>query len=80
MPVILATLKAEIGRIMVSGQYGQIIFRTPSPNITRTKWTGGVAQVVECLLCKLPVLNSKPQSNKQKKKQKKFHDGSVLSL
>jgi hypothetical protein len=26
--------------------------RTPSPKLIRTKWTGGVGQVVEFLLCK----------------------------
>jgi hypothetical protein len=25
---------------------------TPPSKITRAKWTGGVAQVVQCLLCK----------------------------
>jgi hypothetical protein len=36
--------------------------RPPSPKITRAKWTGGVALVVERLLCKLKALNSNPSS------------------
>jgi hypothetical protein len=32
----------------------------PISKITRTKWTGGVVQAVECLLCKHEVLNSNP--------------------
>jgi hypothetical protein len=30
----------------------QIVHETPISKITRAKWTGGVAQAVECLLCK----------------------------
>jgi hypothetical protein len=35
--------------------------------LTRGKWTGDVAQVVECLLCKLEALNSNPSLTKKKK-------------
>jgi hypothetical protein len=45
--VILATWEAEIGKIKVRGQPGQIVHKTyPSTisKITRAKWTGGVAQ------------------------------------
>jgi hypothetical protein len=42
IPVILVTLEAEIRR-MVQGQPGQIVCETPSPKITRVKWTRGVA-------------------------------------
>jgi hypothetical protein len=42
---------AEIGRIEVLGQPQQIVLETIS-KITRAKWTGGMAQVVEHLLCK----------------------------
>jgi hypothetical protein len=38
--------------------------------MTRAKWTGGVAQVSEYLLCKSEALSSSP-SHKQKKKKKK---------
>jgi hypothetical protein len=34
--------------------------------ITRVKWTGGVAQVVEFLLCKGKALNSNPTSTIKK--------------
>jgi hypothetical protein len=45
----------------VGGQSGQIIYETPPiSKITRAKQTGGVAQVVEHLLCKHKVLNSNP--------------------
>jgi hypothetical protein len=46
-PVILATWEAEIGRIKIWGQPRQIVHETPSPKITRAKWTGGISQVVE---------------------------------
>jgi hypothetical protein len=50
-PIILATWKAEIGRIKVRGQPGRIVHETPISKITRAKWTGGVAQALESLLC-----------------------------
>jgi hypothetical protein len=49
-PVILATWGADLGRNVTHGQPGQIVHETPISKITRAKWTGGVAQVVECLL------------------------------
>jgi hypothetical protein len=61
MPIILATWDAETRRITVQGQPGGIIRETSSP-----KWTGGVAQVVECLLCKPKILSSNPNSTKKK--------------
>jgi hypothetical protein len=36
--------------IVVGGQPGQIAQEIPPPKITRAKWTGGMIQVVECLL------------------------------
>jgi hypothetical protein len=47
-PVIQATWEAEIKRIEDQDQPRQITIS----KITRVKWTGGVAQVVEHLLCK----------------------------
>jgi hypothetical protein len=47
MTIILATWEVEIRKIMVQGQPGQILQETPISKITRAKWTGGVAQVVE---------------------------------
>jgi hypothetical protein len=52
----------ETRRITVQGQPGGIIRETSSP-----KWTGGVAQVVECLLCKPKILSLNPNSTKKKK-------------
>jgi hypothetical protein len=46
----------------------------PISKITREKWTGGVAQAVECLLCKREVLSSNPSLAKKKKKEKKNLD------
>jgi hypothetical protein len=34
--------------------------------ITRSKWTGGTAQVIECLLCKHDILTSKLQFYQKK--------------
>jgi hypothetical protein len=65
-PVILATWEAEIRRITVQGQSRQIVCKTPISKITRAKWTGGVAQMVE-RLCKLKALSSKPIPTKLKK-------------
>jgi hypothetical protein len=55
IPVILGTWEAKIGRIVVPGQPGQIVSKTPSP---KAKWTGGMALAVEYLLCTHQVLNS----------------------
>jgi hypothetical protein len=55
MPLILATWEAEIGRIMIQSQPGQIVCETPISKMIKAKWTGGVAQVVECLFA-----NAKP--------------------
>jgi hypothetical protein len=43
----------------------------PISKITRTKWTGGVAQTIEGLLCKYEVLGSNPNPTKKRKKKKK---------
>jgi hypothetical protein len=59
VPVIPATWEAEMGRIEIQGQPWPIIL-DPSSKITRAKWTGGVAQVVDRLLCKWEVLSSNP--------------------
>jgi hypothetical protein len=69
MPVILSTWKAEIKRIAVQGHPGKQFVR-PISKITREKWTGGVIQVVKCLLCKCEVLSSNPSPTKMKKKRK----------
>jgi hypothetical protein len=56
-----------MGRIKVQGQPGQIVQDTLSPKIIRVKWIGGMAQVVEYLLCKHEVLNSNPSPTKKNK-------------
>jgi hypothetical protein len=63
MPVILITWEAEIGRITVWGQPGQTVLETPISKVTRAKWTGGVVQAVEHLLCTCKTLNSNPVPN-----------------
>jgi hypothetical protein len=35
-----ATWEAEIERLLVQSQPGQIVLETPFPKITRAKWTG----------------------------------------
>jgi hypothetical protein len=69
-----ATWEAEIEGITVRGQPGQIVCKTPMSKITRAKWTAGVAQGVECLLCKCKALSSNPSVTKKKKKEKKRKD------
>jgi hypothetical protein len=67
--IILATWETETGRILVTGQPRQMVHETPICRITRAKWTGGVTQVVLCLLCKCEALssNSSPTKNKPTK-------------
>jgi hypothetical protein len=57
-PVILTTWEAEIWRIVILGQPGQMARETSISKITRAKWTGDVAQALECLLCKGKALSS----------------------
>jgi hypothetical protein len=62
-PVILATW-AQIGKIIVQSQFGQIFPKTPFPKKkkkTTAKWTGGVAQAVEH-----KALSSNPNSTPKK--------------
>jgi hypothetical protein len=63
-PVILASREDHGSK----GQPGQIISQDLIYKITTAKWTGGVAQVVECLVCKYEVLSSNPSPTKKKKK------------
>jgi hypothetical protein len=41
----------------------------PLPKISRAKWIGGMAQAVECLLCKVKALSSNFSLTKKKKKK-----------
>jgi hypothetical protein len=43
------------------------LHNTPYPYITRAKWTGGLAQAVQHLLCKCKGLGSSPIPTKKKK-------------
>jgi hypothetical protein len=68
MLVILATGEAEIWRIVVRDQLGQIVPRTPLSKITRAKLNGGVPQAVEHLLCSRETLSSNISTTKKNKK------------
>jgi hypothetical protein len=46
--------------------------KPPISKISRAKWTGGMAQAVELLLCKYEVLSSNPRPIKKKKKPSPF--------
>jgi hypothetical protein len=69
LPVILAIWEAEIRRITVGGHPWQIVHETPIFKITRATETGGVAPVVEFLLCKCQALSSNQKKLKKKKKK-----------
>jgi hypothetical protein len=69
MPVILATLEVEAGRISVRGQLGQIVWKTPSPKIITAKWTGDVAQAIERLLYLHEALSLNPSPTHPPKKR-----------
>jgi hypothetical protein len=47
MPVLIAMKEAEIGRITVQGQPGQIVHETLFRKYSTQKRAGGVTQVVE---------------------------------
>jgi hypothetical protein len=70
MLVILATLDAEIWKIKVQGLLSQTVDRNSKYKMTRAKWTGGFAQVVEC---KPKVMSSNPSLNKKKNHPRKHH-------
>jgi hypothetical protein len=63
-PIIPATWEMENMRIIVQIQPGQIICETPISKITRVKWTGGLAQTIEHLLCKCEALSSNSSPSK----------------
>jgi hypothetical protein len=52
MPIILASWEAEIRRIIVLSQPGQIAYEISISKIIKAKWTESVAQAVKCLICK----------------------------
>jgi hypothetical protein len=65
-PVILAPWEAEIGRIEVWAQPGQIAGDTQSTKLTRAKWTRGVAQLVDRLPCKHTHTLKKTKQNSER--------------
>jgi hypothetical protein len=72
MPVILATWEAEIRRITVQSEPGQIVCKTLSRKTTIHKSTGRVAQVVKHLPSKCEALNSNPSTEKKTQFQDKL--------
>jgi hypothetical protein len=60
-PCILTTWEAEIWRITVQGQPGEIVCETPISKITRA---------TEQLLCRCEALSENPSPTKKKKKVK----------
>jgi hypothetical protein len=70
--VILATWKAEIGRIMVWGQPGQILFKTPlsKNNQVKMDWRCGSSSRMPALQTQSPEFKSQSHA-KNKQKQKK---------
>jgi hypothetical protein len=48
----------------------KIVYETPISKIIRAKWTGGVAQTVEHLLCKQESLSPTKKTQLHKKKKK----------
>jgi hypothetical protein len=48
-----------------------MVLETPISKITRVKWTGHVAQAMQCLLCEQEALSSNSRQTHQKKKKEK---------
>jgi hypothetical protein len=63
----LSYLEAEIGRITAQDNPWKVVQETSIPKIFRAKWTGSIAQAVECLLCKCEAPSSNPSPAKKKK-------------
>jgi hypothetical protein len=60
-------MEAEIERIAVKDQPGQIVRETPISKITRAKWSGDMAQAVESLLCMPEALSLNLSPTKSRK-------------
>jgi hypothetical protein len=63
-----------MGRIETGGQPRQIVCKTSIFKTARAKWTGGVAQAIEGLLCKLYALSSNPSPTKKGVATRKLGD------
>jgi hypothetical protein len=72
-PIILTTLEAETRRIMVQGQSGHIVHKTPSPNNqSKMDWRCGLSGRVPALQVPSQVQTPvSPKAQKKKKKKKK---------
>jgi hypothetical protein len=68
MPIILATWEAEMRRIIVQSQPGQIVQETLSRKYPKQNRAGRVGQVVKRLPSKHEALNSNPSITQKKKK------------
>jgi hypothetical protein len=65
MPIILATWEAEIKRITVESQAGEIAYETLSQKIPIENRTGRGSQVVECLHNKFEAWSSNSSTDKK---------------
>jgi hypothetical protein len=71
MLVSLATQEAEIRRIEVESQSGQIVLETLSQKYLTQNRAGRVAQVLKYLAIKCEALSSNPRTTKKKKKNQR---------
>jgi hypothetical protein len=79
--LILATQEAEIRRISVQSQPGEILLETLSQKYPTQKRGSGVIQVVEHLPSKHEPLSSNSRTAKKKKKKKgRGHQRNYLQL
>jgi hypothetical protein len=77
-PIILATWEAEIWRVAVQRPAQANSSGDSISKMTRAEWTGGVAQVVEYLLCTYKALSS--NSSPTKKKKKNVHSNFIYNI
>jgi hypothetical protein len=79
-PVTLATQEAEIRRIMVQRQPGQIVRETLSQKYPSQKSAGAVAHVILLLPSKHEALSSNFSTTKRQKKEENRCDSSRTAL
>jgi hypothetical protein len=80
MSVILATWEVAIRRFHGSRPGWANSSWDPISKITRTKWTGAVAQKVQHMLCKCKVLSSNPSPTKKKNSCNNTSLGSIQKV
>jgi hypothetical protein len=66
IPAVWETSGLEKNLILAAWE-AELVNETLISKIARPKWTGGVAQVVEHLLCKFKATSSNPIKTKKKK-------------